>query len=118
MMLSVAALLVVFATSAFGQYQLTIRDNGKLCSQWISFNSGSVSLSYTPNSECAGEVGIEQTSTQLRLCCQAMATTTSSSTFPRECGKQKYQPSKQRIVGGVQAHPNSWVREICLTSSH
>jgi hypothetical protein len=110
-MLLVTALLVVLATSAYGQLQLTIRDNGKLCSEWITLGVGQVSLSYTPNQECAGQVGLEQFSTVVRLCCQAMATTTSSSIFPRECGKQQYQPSKARIVEGVEAYPNSWVRE-------
>jgi hypothetical protein len=110
-MLLVAAFLVVFATSTYGQHQLTIRDNGKLCSPWIPVTGGQMSFSYTPNQECAGQVGIEQSNNQARLCCQAMATTTSSSIFPLECGKQKFQPSKQRIVGGVHAAPNSWVRE-------
>jgi hypothetical protein len=110
-MLFVAALFVTLAISAYGQHQLTIRDNGKLCSPWIMVTGSQVSFSYTHNPECAGQVGIEQNNMQARLCCQAMATTTSSSVFPRECGKQKYQPSKERIVGGVHAHPNSWVRE-------
>jgi hypothetical protein len=109
-MLLVAALLVVLGTSVYGQHLLTIRDNGKLCSQWVSA-SGQTSFSYIHNEECAGQVAIEQVSGRVRLCCPAIATTTSSSIFPRECGKQKYQPSKQRIVGGVQAHPNSWVRK-------
>jgi len=115
-MLLVAALLVVLATSAYGQHQLTIRDNGKLCSQWITINGGQVSLSYIPNEECAGQVGLEQVSTRVRLCCQAMATTTSSPIFPRECGKQKYQPSKARIVGGVHAYPNSWPWQVRLAA--
>lgn len=122
-MLFVATILVVLATSAFGQYQLTIRDNGKLCSQWISTTGGSISLSYYNNAECASQVGLEQETYRVRLCCQAMATTTSSSVFPRECGKQKFQPSKARIVGGVHAQANSWVhfslKTICvLFSSH
>ena len=110
-MLLVAAFLVVFATSTYGQHQLTIRDNGKLCSPWIAVSGGQISFLYTSNQECAGKVHIEQNKNQARLCCQAMATTTSSSIFPRECGKQKFQPSQQRIVGGVHATPNSWVRE-------
>jgi len=114
MMLLVAAFLVVFVTSAYGQLQLTIRDNGKLCSQWITTTGGQVSLSYKPNNECAGQVGIEQNGMLVRLCCQAMGTTTSSPIFPRECGKQQYQPLKQRIVGGVHAHPNSWPWQVRL----
>jgi len=110
-MLLITVLFVVLATSAYGQHQLTIRDNGKLCSPWITISGGEVSFSYTPNQECVGQVGFEQVSMQVRLCCQAMATTTSSPIFPRECGKQKYQPSKARIVGGVYANPNSWVRK-------
>lgn len=109
-MLLVAALLVTLATSAFGQYQLNVADSGKLCSQWIIIGSGQVSLSYTHNPQCAGQVGIEQNGNQVRLCCQALATTTASSVFPRECGKQAYEPSRDRIVGGVHARPNSWVR--------
>jgi hypothetical protein len=109
-MLLVAALLVVLGTSVYGQHLLTIRDNGKLCSQWISA-SGQTSLSYIHNQECAGQVAIEQTTGRVRLCCKAIATSTSSSILPRECGKQKFQPSKTRIVGGVQANANSWVRK-------
>lgn len=109
-MLLIVSALLVLASCAYGQHSLTIRDNGKLCSQWIPTNGGQVSLSYFNNAECASQVGIEQMGAQVRLCCQAVATTTSSSNFPRECGKQKYQPSKQRIVGGVHATPNSWVR--------
>ena len=110
-MLLVAAVLIVLATGTFGQYQLTIRDSGKLCSQWIWTNGGSISLSYYNNDECVSQVGLEQVTGYVRLCCSAMGTTTSSSTFPRECGKQKYQPSKARIVGGVHAVPNSWVSD-------
>ncbi|CAF3648410.1 unnamed protein product [Rotaria socialis] len=113
-MLLVATFLVVFAASTYGQHQLTIRDNGKLCSSWIPVTGGQMSFSYTPNQECAGQVGIEQSNNQARLCCQAMATTTSSSIFPNECGKQKFQPSKQRIVGGVHAVPNSWPWQVRL----
>ncbi|CAF3835614.1 unnamed protein product [Adineta steineri] len=118
-MLLVTALLVVLATSAFGQHQLNVRDNGKLCSQWIAITGGQVSLSYAQNQECATQVGIEQSGMNVRLCCQAVATTTSSSVFPRECGKQKYQPSSaHRIVGGVQAHPNSWPWQVRLQAGN
>jgi len=113
-MLLVAVLLVVLATSAYGQHQLTIRDNGKLCSQWIMISGGQISLSYLNNNECASQVGIEQDNMRVRLCCQAIATTTSSSILPRECGKQQYQPSKARIVGGAHAHPNSWPWQVRL----
>jgi len=111
-MLLVATLLIVLGTSAYGQLQLTIRDNGKLCSPWITVGGGQVSLSYTQNQECAGQVGMEQDNMRVRLCCQAMATTTSSPIFPRECGKQQYQPSRPRIVGGTHAHPNSWPWQV------
>ncbi|CAF0909839.1 unnamed protein product [Adineta steineri] len=118
-MLLVTALLVVLATSAFGQHQLNVRDNGKLCSQWIAITGGQVSLSYTHHQECATQVGIEQSGMNVRLCCQAVATTTSSSVFPRECGKQKYQPSSaHRIVGGVHAHPNSWPWQVRLQAGN
>jgi secreted trypsin-like serine protease len=113
-MLLVPILLVVLATSAYGQHQLTIRENGKLCTTWIATTTGQFSLSYTPNSECAGQVGLEQIVNYARICCQAMATTTSSTTFPRECGKQKFQPAKTRIVGGTHAQPNSWPWQVRL----
>ncbi|UJR24648.1 hypothetical protein I4U23_006022 [Adineta vaga] len=111
-MLLVATFLVFLATSAYGQHQLTIRDNGKLCSQWIAISGGQIS--YMPNRECAGQVGLEQNGMTIRICCPAMATTTASSVFPRECGKQQYQPSKARIVGGIHAHPNSWPWQVRL----
>ena len=76
-MLLIAAVLVVLATGTLGQYQLTIRDNGKLCSPWISTTGGSISLSYYNNNECVSQVGLEQEATRVRLCCTAMATTTS-----------------------------------------
>lgn len=110
-MLLVATLLVVLSASAYGQYQLTFRDNGKLCTEWVMLVSEEQSFTYRPNSECAGPVGFEQISNYVRLCCQAMATTTSSSIFPTDCGKQKFQPARTRIVGGVQANANSWVRQ-------
>jgi len=53
---------------------------------------------------------------QVRICCQAMATTTSSPIFPRECGKQKYQPARARIVGGIHAQPNSWPWQVRLSA--
>jgi len=111
-MLLIAALLLV-VTSAYGQYQLNIRDNGKLCTQWIGL-TGSVSLSYTPSAECTSGINVEQISNAVRLCCSALPTTTSSSNFPSDCGKQKFQPSKARIVGGVQAVPNSWPWQVRL----
>ncbi|CAF1367725.1 unnamed protein product [Rotaria sp. Silwood1] len=113
-MLFVAAILVVFATSVYGQHQLIIRDNGKLCTPWIPTTGGQISLTYTNNPECVGQVGFEQHSTfmQVRLCCQALPTTTASSIFPRECGRQQYQPIKGRIVGGMHAHPNSWPWQV------
>lgn len=112
-MLLIATFLVFLATSVHGQYQLIYRDGVKLCSQWIAITGGQVSLSYVRNQECAGQVGIEQSGAHVRLCCQRLATSTASSVFPRECGKQQYQPSKARIVGGVHAHPNSWVDAKC-----
>jgi hypothetical protein len=111
-MLLVAALLVILATSAYVQYQLTIPDNGKLCSQWIILEGDETSFSYTPNRQCTGPVEMDEYNDVIvRLCCPTMATTTLSPIFPGECGKQKYQPSKARIIGGVHANPNSWVRE-------
>jgi secreted trypsin-like serine protease len=117
-MLSIVALLVVLVASTYGQHELTIRENGKLCSPWILVTGGQISLSYYPNQECADDVGLEQTGMQVRLCCRATETTTSSSIFPRECGKQKFQPSKARIVGGVEANRNSWPWQVRLQAGN
>ncbi|CAF1049774.1 unnamed protein product [Adineta ricciae] len=113
-MLLIATFLVFLAASVHGQYQLIYRDGAKLCSEWILITGGQVSLSYINNQECAGQVGLEQRGMQVRLCCQGIATTTASSVFPRQCGKQQYQPSTARIVGGVHAHPNSWPWQVRL----
>ncbi len=56
-------------------------------------------------------MNLEKRNGESRLCCQGMPLTTPSSNFPKECGKQQYQPLKQRIVGGVQATANSWVSQ-------
>lgn len=112
MLLYVAFLAII--ASAFGQLQLSFRDNGKLCTSWIAYGTGELSLTYTHNQECSGNVGLEWSSTYtyLRLCCPAVPATTASSVFPRECGRQQYQPAIGRIVGGTEARANSWVRKI------
>jgi len=92
---------------------LNIRDNGKICSQWITVQPGT-SVSYIPNPECDSSVEFEEQNGKDRLCCQGIPLTTPSSNFPRECGRQKYQPHKNRIVGGFLANKNSWVSEFDL----
>jgi len=115
-MLFIAVLLITSAASAYGQHQLTIPVNGKLCSPWIFITGGQLSLSYAPNPQCTGQVGFEQSGMQIRLCCHGTATTTPSTVFPLECGKQHYQPSRDRIVGGVHARPNSWPWQVRLNA--
>ncbi|UJR17575.1 hypothetical protein I4U23_004471 [Adineta vaga] len=95
-------------------YILNIRDNGKICTEWIKPVNGQFSVSYTPQQECTSAVGFEQANGQARLCCQGMAVTTAPSNFPKECGKQHYQPFRQRIIGGLHAQANSWPWQILL----
>jgi hypothetical protein len=116
-MLLITLVIAVLTTTIYGQnaYVLNIRDNGKLCSQLIPVNGGQISLSVVPNAECAGAMQFEMVnSANGRVCCPVLPTTTASSVFPRECGKQQYQPSKERIVGGVHARPNSWPWHVRL----
>lgn len=111
-MLLFAVTIILLASTLHGQnvYQLNIRDNGKLCTQPISAVNGQISIQFIPNPECAGNVTLDWVgSSQARACCPALPPTTTSSIFPRECGKQQYEPSKERIVGGAHARPNSWV---------
>ncbi|CAF1220301.1 unnamed protein product [Rotaria sordida] len=103
-MLLVATLLIVLGTSVYGQIQITIRTNGKLCSEWIVRTGSEMELQYTANEECGGDVAAEVLDAIVRICCPAKATTT----FPQECGKQKYNPLRQGIVGGTEAQRNSW----------
>jgi secreted trypsin-like serine protease len=112
---TVAALFLLLVDSVSSQkYELNIRDNGKICTQWIKPVGGQFSLSYSPQQECTSGISVEQANGQARLCCQGMPVTTPSTNFSRECGKQAYQPLKQRIIGGLQARPNSWPWQIML----
>ena len=107
---TIAAVLLVLGNGASAQtYSLNIRDNGKICTQWISPVNGQFSLSYSQQPECISAVAFEQANGQARLCCQGMPLTTPSSNFPKECGKQLYQPLRTRIIGGLTAQANSWV---------
>ncbi|CAF1611955.1 unnamed protein product [Rotaria magnacalcarata] len=47
-----------------------------------------------------------------------MPLTTPSANFPRECGRQKYQPHKTRIIGGFHANANSWPWQILLRGTN
>jgi hypothetical protein len=88
---------------------LNIRDNGKICTSWMTPVAGSVSLQ--PNRECIGALSWEYNTgyTQVRLCCQGVPLTTVAPNFPRQCGKQLYTPLGQRIIGGSVARAHSWV---------
>ncbi|CAF2797308.1 unnamed protein product [Rotaria sp. Silwood2] len=85
-----------------------IRDNGKICTQWMNWPTGNVSLETNP--ECVSTVSLEQNNTtaQMRLCCQGMPLTTPAPYFTKECGKQLYTPLGQRIIGGSVVQPHSW----------
>jgi hypothetical protein len=116
---TVAALFLLLVDSVSSQkYELNIRDNGKICTQWIKPVGGQFSLSYSPQQECTSGISVEQANGQARLCCQGMPVTTPSTNFSRECGKQAYQPLKQRIIGGLQARPNSWVSVFQSLKKH
>ncbi len=110
---TLAALVLLLNGGVSSQsHILNIRDNGKICSQWVRPVNGGFSFSYAQQQECISAVGIEQANGQARLCCQGMPLTTSSTNFPRECGKQQYQPFRPRIIGGLHAQRNSWVRML------
>jgi len=113
------ALFLLLSNGVSGQsYVLNIRDNGKICTQWISPVNGQFSLSYTQQPECISAVFFEQANGQARICCQGMPVTTGSTNFPRECGKQQYQPLRQRIIGGLHAQANSWPWQILLRGTN
>lgn len=114
--MTVLGLLLFFGLSSIVASQniiLNIRDNGKICSQWMTIQPGA-SVSLTQNRECTGAVAFENLNGKSRLCCQGMPLTTASTNFPRECGRQKFQPHKNRIIGGFHANANSWVSEFKL----
>ena len=114
--MTILGLLLFFGLSSIVASQsvvLNIRDNGKICSQWMTVQPGT-SVSFTPNRECISAVSFESQNGKNRLCCQGMPLTTPSTNFPRECGRQKYQPHKNRIIGGFHANKNSWVSEFEL----
>jgi len=111
---TVAAVFLLLGGVYSQSYSLNIRDNGKICSQWIQPVNGQFQLSYQQQRECISQVAFEQANGQGRLCCQGMPLTTPSSNFPRECGKQQYKPLGQRIIGGSHARANSWPWQIML----
>jgi len=108
------AALVVSNTAQEIIFELTLRDNGKICSPWVYIGNSVSSFSYYSNPECISNVEVERKNGEVRLCCKGMSLTTPSTNFPKECGKQKYQPLGQRIVGGTLANPNSWPWQILL----
>ncbi len=105
----VALILLLIGDVSSQALILNIRDNGKICTKWVSPVNGQFQLSYQQQPECVTAVAFEQLNGQGRLCCQGMATTTSATNFPKQCGKQHYEPLKARIIGGLIARANSWV---------
>jgi len=93
---------------------LNVRDNGKICTQWMNFQTGSVS--FQQNRECISGPSFEYNSgyTQMRLCCQGAPLTTIAPNFPRQCGKQLYTPLGQRIIGGSVVTPHSWPWQVVV----
>lgn len=104
-----AALFLLLSGVSSQTYTLNIRDGTKICTQWIAPVNGQFSASYSTQQECTSAAFWEQANGMARICCQGMASTTSSTSFPKECGKQKYAPLQQRIIGGNIANANSWV---------
>ena len=111
LLLQVAAIFFLICDKGiFGQtYSLNIRVGDKICTQWISPVGGSFSISYSPQQECTTNPAFEQANGQARLCCTGLPLTTIAPNFPKECGKQLYQPLRPRIILGNQANANSWV---------
>jgi secreted trypsin-like serine protease len=110
----VALILLLIGDVSSQALILNIRDNGKICTKWVSPVNGQFQLSYQQQPECVTAVAFEQLNGQGRLCCQGMATTTSATNFPKQCGKQHYEPLKARIIGGLIARANSWPWQIML----
>ncbi len=96
---------------------LNIRDNGKICTSWMTPITGTVSVK--PNRECSSARSWEYNTgyTQMRLCCQGTPLTTVAPNFPKQCGKQLYTPLGQRIIGGSVAKEHSWVSLISYHSN-
>jgi secreted trypsin-like serine protease len=116
---TLVALFLFFSGSVSSQkYTLNIRDNTKICTEWVKPVNGQFSLSYSYQQECTSAVFFEQANGQARLCCQGMPVTTPSADFPKECGKQKYEPLKQRIIGGLHARANSWPWQVMLRGAN
>ncbi|CAF2646549.1 unnamed protein product [Rotaria sp. Silwood2] len=88
---------ILFLLCSLGNFSaqlliLNIRDNGKICTQWMNRPTSNVSVE--TNRECINAVSLEQnhTNAEMHLCCQGMLSTTPAPYFPKECGKQLYTP--------------------------
>lgn len=110
-------LLAVLAIAVHGRPRLAARDGGKMCSRWMTEKSArNLRSTYGSLGHERGAT-IERRGSQARVCHSEWEENSSESDFPTECGKQKYQPHRKRIVGGSEARPNSWVRNellLCL----
>ena len=111
LVLFLAALIVVIKSDEI-EFHLTTYDNGKICSSWIDIHDEFFAYSEVYNQECLSETELEKKNGQVRLCCETTPLPIPSTDFPRECGKQKYLPLLQRIVGGQDAAVYSWVSSM------
>jgi len=111
---SIVLLLCTIGSLSAQSLVLNIRDNGKICTPWMNFNTGSVS--YQSNPECISGPSFENTDdyTEMRLCCKGMPLTTVAPYFPKQCGKQLYTPLGQRIIGGSVAREHSWPWQVLV----
>lgn len=91
------------------EFHLSTYENGKICSPWVHTGPGPLTYIENPHHDCISEPDLEQKNDEARLCCESIPLATPSTNFPRECGKQRYVPLMQRIIGGTHAIANSWV---------
>jgi hypothetical protein len=77
------AALVVSSTALEITFQLTIRDNGKICSAWAYTGNNGFSYTYYQHRECISAITLETRNGGARICCQGMPLTTPSANFPK-----------------------------------